>query len=106
MCDEPRGNLSQNGPPAAAVDGRLIRKEGPRKLRSYTSPGYFTLYQGDIGSKTTIIVNIHRTFALDSDLTFKMLERPPVGAVRIFGRAGEARELLLLAENQTSAETW
>ncbi|WP_172402011.1 hypothetical protein [Ensifer aridi] len=51
-------------------------------------------------------MNIHRTFALDSDLTFKMLERPPVGAVRIFGRAGEARELLLLAENQTSAETW
>ncbi|OHV76823.1 hypothetical protein [Ensifer sp. LCM 4579] len=51
-------------------------------------------------------MNIHRTFALDSDLTFEVLERPPVGAVRIFGRAGEARELLLLAENQTSAETW
>ncbi|PDT80872.1 hypothetical protein [Sinorhizobium sp. BJ1] len=86
--------------------GRLIRKEGPRKLGSYTSPGYFTLHQEDIGGKSTILVTLHRTFGLDSDLTFKILERPSHGAVRIFDRAGEARELLHLAEDRQAAETW
>lgn len=73
--------------------GRLIRKEGPRRLGIYTSPGYFTLHQSDISSKTTTLVTIHRTFGLDSDLTFKVLERPPLGAVRIFDReAGAATQ--------------
>ncbi|WP_026622762.1 hypothetical protein M728_005347 (plasmid) [Ensifer sp. WSM1721] len=78
--------------------GRLIRKEGPRKLGSCTSPGYFTLHQEDIGGRSTILATLHRTFGLDSDFAFKVLERPPLGAVRIFDRAGEARELLHLAE--------
>jgi len=86
--------------------GRLIRKEGPRKLGSYTSPGYFTLHQEDIGRKSTILVTLHRTFGLDSDLTFKVLERPPLGAVRIFDRAGETRELLHRADDRQSAEIW
>ncbi|WP_371746614.1 hypothetical protein [Aminobacter sp. SR38] len=45
--------------------GRLIREEGPRKLGSYTSPGYFTLHQEDIGGKSMILVTLHRTFGLD-----------------------------------------
>lgn len=86
--------------------GRLIRKEGPRELGSYTSPGYFTLLQEDIGGKSTILVTLHRTFGLDSELTFKILERPPLGAVRIFNRAGDASDLLHLAANRQAAETW
>lgn len=86
--------------------GRLIRKEGPRKLGDYTSPGYFTLHQGDIGGKATILVTIHRTFGLDSELAFKVVERPALGSVRIFDRAGETKELLHLAENQDAAKSW
>lgn len=86
--------------------GRLIHKEGPRKLGSYTSPGYFTLHQEDIGGNSSILVTLHRTFGLDSDLTFKVLERPPVGAVRIFNRAGETRELIHLADDREAAEAW
>ncbi|MQW86382.1 hypothetical protein [Sinorhizobium saheli] len=86
--------------------GRLIRKEGPRKLGSYTAPGSFTLHEGDIVGRTTILVTIRRTFGLDSDLSFKVIARPPVGSIRIFDRPGETRELLHLAENRQAAEAW
>lgn len=86
--------------------GRLIRKEGPRKLGSYTAPGSFTLHEGDIGSKTIILVTIRRAFGLDSDLTFRVIARPALGSVRIFDRADETRELLHLAEDQHAAEAW
>ncbi|MCW0001812.1 hypothetical protein OE766_26715 [Pararhizobium sp. YC-54] len=86
--------------------GRLIRKEGPRKLGSYTAPGSFTLHEGDIGSRTTILVTIRRTFGLDSDLTFRVIARPPLGSVRIFDRGGETRELLHLTKDRQAAETW
>ncbi|MBX4962659.1 hypothetical protein [Rhizobium binae] len=86
--------------------GRLIRKEPPRKLGSYTAPGSFTLHEGDIGERTTILVTIRRTFGLDSDLSFKVIARPPLGSVRIFDRAGDTRELLHLAENRQAAEAW
>ncbi|MBV6651477.1 MAG: hypothetical protein KI789_17265 [Hoeflea sp.] len=86
--------------------GRLIRKEGPRTLGTYTAPASFTLYEGNIGSGNTIMVTILRTFGLDSSLAFKVLERPPLGAVRIFDRPGPSGELIHLAENHAAAEAW
>lgn len=86
--------------------GRLIAKEGPRTLGSYTSSGYFTLHQEDIGGKSTVRVTLHRTFGLDCDLIFRVLERPPLGAVRIFNRAGGTRELIHLAADLEAAEAW
>ncbi len=86
--------------------GRLIRKEGPRDSGNYASPGYFTLHEGDIGGKGTIVVSIRRTFGLDSNLSFNVIEWPPVGSVRIFDRTGFAAELVHLAENRDAAEFW
>ncbi|MBX5192680.1 hypothetical protein HJB86_27970 [Rhizobium sp. NZLR3b] len=86
--------------------GRLIRKEGPRQSGSYASPGYFTLHEADFGCKNTIVMRIHRTFGLDSDLTFKVLERPALGSVRVFDRAGSNAELVHLADNREAGEAW
>lgn len=86
--------------------GRLIRKEGPRQSGNYTSPGYFTLHEADFGSANTIVMRIHRTFGLDSDLTFKVLERPALGSIRVFDRAGSNAELVHLADNREAAAVW
>lgn len=86
--------------------GRLIRKEGPRTRGTYTAPASFTLHEGNIGSGTTIMVTISRTFGLDSNLVFRVLERPPLGSIRIFDRPGPSHELIHLAENNVAAEAW
>lgn len=86
--------------------GRLIRKEGPRQSGNCTSPGYFTLHEADFGGKNTIVMRIHRTFGLDSDLTFKVLERPALGSIRVFDRAGSNAELVHLADNREAAALW
>jgi len=86
--------------------GRLIRKEGPRTLGTYTAPASFTVHEGNIGSGNTIMVTILRTFELDSSLAFKVLERPRLGSVRVFDRAGPFHELVHLAEGHVAAEEW
>ncbi|MBX4899537.1 MULTISPECIES: hypothetical protein [Rhizobium] len=86
--------------------GRLIRKEGPRQSGNYASPGYFTLHEADFGGKNTIVMRIHRTFGLDSNLTFKVLERPALGSIRVFDRAGANAELVHLADNREAATAW
>jgi len=86
--------------------GRLIRKEGPRALGNYTSPASLTLHEADLGGSGVVAMQVHRTFGIDSDLNFKVLERPPVGSVRVFDRAGPAAELVHLAENRLAAVTW
>ncbi|WP_018240614.1 hypothetical protein [Ensifer sp. BR816] len=86
--------------------GRLIRREGPRQIGNYSSPEYFTLHEADFGDRNVVVMRVHRTFGLDSDLTFKVIERPPTGSVRIFDRAGPSRELVHLAENHEAAGVW
>ncbi|PDT00458.1 hypothetical protein CO666_30540 [Rhizobium chutanense] len=86
--------------------GRLIRKEGPRQSGNYASPGYFTLHEADFGGKDTVVMRIHRTFGLDSQLTFKVLQRPAFGSVRVFDRAGANAELVHLADNREAAAAW
>ena len=51
-------------------------------------------------------MRIHRTFGLDSDLTFKVLERPALGSIRVFDRAGSNAELVHLADNREAAAVW
>lgn len=86
--------------------GRLIRKEGPRQSGNCTSSGYFTLHEADFGSQNTIVMRIHQSFGLDSDLTFKVLGRPVLGSVRVFDRAGSNADLVHLAENREAAAGW
>ncbi|MDT4847486.1 hypothetical protein FQZ97_815430 [compost metagenome] len=86
--------------------GRLIRKEGPHQSSNHASPGYFTLHEADFGGKNTVVMRIHRTFGLDSNLTFKVIERPALGSVRVFDRAGPNAELVHLADNREAAAAW
>lgn len=86
--------------------GRLICKEGPRQSGNYASPGHFTLHEANFGGKNTVVIRIHRTFGLDSNLTFKVLERPALGSIRVFDRAGVNAELLHLTDNREAAAAW
>jgi len=86
--------------------GRLIRKEGPRQSGNYASAGYFTLHEADFGGRNTVVMRVHRTFGLDSKLTFRVLERPALGSIRVFDRAGANGELVHLADNQEAAAAW
>lgn len=86
--------------------GRLIRKEGARQSGNYLSPGCFTLHEADFGGGNTVVMRIHRTFGLDSDLAFKVLERSALGSIRVFDRAGSNAELVHLADNRETAAAW
>lgn len=86
--------------------GRLIRKEDSRTLGTYTAPASFTLHEGDLGSRGTIVVTILRTFGIDSMLAFTVVERPPIGSSRVFDRPGPSHDLIHLAANREAAEAW
>ncbi len=86
--------------------GRLVRKEPERERPTYTSPPCFTLHEGDFGEGGVILVTIMRTYSIDNDLTFRVIERPTVGQVRVLQDVGENVELLHLAEDREAAELW
>lgn len=86
--------------------GRLTRKQPARERPTYVSPPSFTLHEGDFAAGDVIIVTVSRTFPLDSDLRFAIVEHPPLGAVRILQDMGENAELLHLATSREAAELW
>ena len=86
--------------------GRLIRKEPARERPTYTSPPSFTLHEGDFGEGGIILITIMRSYGIDSDLSFRVVERPKIGQVRVVQDVGENVELLHLAENHEAAELW
>ncbi|UWU26000.1 hypothetical protein N2601_32240 (plasmid) [Rhizobium sp. CB3060] len=86
--------------------GRLIRKQAGRTTGTYIAQPDFTIHEGDFGSAGTIVLRVFRTFSIDSDLTFKVVDRPVIGSVRIFDRPGAGAELVHLAVSRADAETW
>ncbi|MGN6767168.1 MAG: hypothetical protein ACTHJQ_16855 [Rhizobiaceae bacterium] len=86
--------------------GRLIKKEPPRERVTYTSPACFTLHEGDFGQAGTIVVSVHRTYTIQSDLRFEIVERPAIGMVRILQDLVDNPELLHLARDREAAERW
>lgn len=86
--------------------GRLIRKEGKRSIGATSLTPCFTLQEGDLGANGIIAIRIHRTFSLDSGLTFKVVQRPALGSVRIFDRPGVNAELVHLAAHRQAAVEW
>jgi len=86
--------------------GRLIRKQGERVTGQFTMPPSFTLHEGDHGANGVIVIRVHRTFSVNSSLRFTVLERPAIGSVRIFDRAGDDAELVHLAAHRAAAEEW
>jgi hypothetical protein len=86
--------------------GRLIRKEPPRERATYTSPACFTLHEGDFGQAGTVVLSIRRTYSVESDLRFEIVERPAIGMVRVLQDLGDSPELLHLASDREAAERW
>lgn len=82
---------------------RLVRKEPPRERATYSSPAHFTLHEGDFGQAGTIVVSVRRTWSVESDLRFEVLERPIIGMVRVLQELGDSPELLHLAQNREAA---
>ena len=78
---------------------RAPRQEEPARERpNWISPASFTLHEGDFGSGGVVVLTVRRTYSLDSDLRFEIVERPAIGAVRILREYGDNAELLHLAK--------
>lgn len=83
-----------------------MKKEPPRSRATYTSPACFTLHEGDFGEAGTIVVSVRRTWSVESDLRFEIVERPAIGMVRVLQDLGDSPELLHLARDREEAERW
>lgn len=86
--------------------GRLVRKQPARERPTYTSPPCITLNEGHFAEGSVILATIMREYQIDSDLTFRVLERPKVGQIRVVHEVGDGVELLHLADNHEAAELW
>ncbi len=86
--------------------GRLIRKQAETRIGSTTLPASITLHKGDYGSQGTIVLRVHQTFSVNSDLQFSVKERPAIGTVLVLDGAGDDAELVHLTANRTAAEEW
>ncbi|HEV2160595.1 hypothetical protein [Bradyrhizobium sp.] len=86
--------------------GRLIRKQGGRGVGNVSLSACLTLHEADYGAGGVIAVRVHRTFSLESKLQFAIVERPAIGSVRVFDRAGGDAELVYLATNEPNAKEW
>jgi len=86
--------------------GRLIRKLGGRGVGNVSLSACFTLHEADYGAGGVIAMRVHRTFSLNSKLLFSIIERPAIGSVRVFDRAGDDAELVYLATNEPDAKEW
>ncbi|MBZ9711140.1 hypothetical protein LB543_31060 [Mesorhizobium sp. ESP7-2] len=86
--------------------GRLVKKEPPRERTTYSSHAHFILHEGDFGKGGVIVVSVRRTWSVESDLRFEIVERPAIGMVRVLQELGDSPELLHLAENRDAAKRW
>lgn len=86
--------------------GRLICKQGALGAGLIDPHATFTLHEADYGAGGVIAIRVHRTFSLASSLSFAIVERPAVGSVRVFDRAGDHAELVHLAQHRAAAEQW
>ena len=77
--------------------GRLVRKVPARERPTYFAPPCFTLHEGSFGQDGIILVSVMRTYGIDSDLRFRVIERPAIGQVRVLQSVGDGVELLHLA---------
>ncbi|RWB97231.1 MAG: hypothetical protein EOQ56_22810 [Mesorhizobium sp.] len=86
--------------------GRLIRKHAETRVGNTTLPATITLHKGDYGSQGTIVLRVHQTFSVNSELKFAVTERPANGSVLVLYRAGDDAELVYVASDRAAAEEW
>lgn len=86
--------------------GRLIRKQAEARVGNTVLPASITLHKGDYGSQGTIVLRVHQSFSVESDLKFAVKERPAIGSVLVLDRPGEDAELVYVASHRADAEEW
>lgn len=86
--------------------GRLVRKQAEARIGNTTIPASITLHEGDYGSQGTIVLRVHRSFSVNSDLKFAVVSQPAIGSVLVLDRSGDDAELVHLAANRAAAEEW
>jgi hypothetical protein len=83
-----------------------VKKEPPRTCATYSAPAYFTLHEGDFGEGGVIVVSVRRTYSVESDLRFEIVERPAIGLARVLQDLGDSPELLHLGRDREAAQRW
>ncbi|KJF70289.1 hypothetical protein [Agrobacterium arsenijevicii] len=86
--------------------GRPICKQDERAAGNIILTANVTLHEGDYGGDGVITIRIHRTFSLETSLTFSLVERPGIGSCRVFDRPSDHAELVHLAAYREAAEEW
>ncbi|OJU48885.1 MAG: hypothetical protein BGO03_11075 [Mesorhizobium sp. 61-13] len=86
--------------------GRLIRKRAETRIGNTTLLASITLHKGDYGSQGTIVLRVHQTFLVNSDLKFVVKSRPVIGSVLVLDRVGDDAELVYVACHRADAEEW
>jgi hypothetical protein len=76
------------------------------RRRQYLAAGTFYSARGRLRRGGVIAIRVHRTFSLDSKLHFTIVERPALGSVRVFDRAGDDAELVYPATNEADSNEW
>lgn len=86
--------------------GRLVRKRSRFVMGQSAIPATIKVMTGGIDDFGDVIIPDFRTFPVDANLSFTIVERPPAGSCRILDIAGEDAELLHLAPSRERAEIW
>ncbi|WP_157016866.1 hypothetical protein [Mesorhizobium xinjiangense] len=86
--------------------GRLIRKRGKTMVGYTDIPAEITLHMQDIGSRSVIVMRVLRSFSVNTDLSFSIVERPAAGSVLVLERPGPDAELVHVGDNGQDAEEW
>ena len=86
--------------------GRLAIKD-PAPFRSpFPHPVSITLRTTEFGSSPSAGVTISLAEPCDRDISFEIVELPPIGSVRILHRSADNAELLHLAADHHAAVRW
>ncbi|WP_348528999.1 hypothetical protein [Mesorhizobium australicum] len=104
----PPARFPRSSRPGNAATAPAGWSAGSRRASAptYTCPPYFTLHEGTFGQNGIILVSLMRTYGIDSELRFRVIERPRIGRVRVLQSVGDGEELLHLAESREAAELW
>lgn len=86
--------------------GRLIRKQAEARVGNRVLPASITLHKGDYGSQATIILCVHQSFSVESDLKFAVKEQPAIGFFLVLDRPGDDAEPVYVASHRADAEGW
>ncbi|WP_367155904.1 hypothetical protein [Mesorhizobium sp.] len=83
-----------------------MKKEPPRTRATYSSPACFTLHEGDFGEGGVVVISVRRTWSVESNLRFEIVERPEIGMVRVLQDVSDSPELLHLSRDRVAADRW